>query len=130
MSSLDDILRPQSAHDYEYLRDKYKYIIGLMKKFELCYVLDDDRILVPDLLEVQEPEIEFEFGTALRFVLDYDDFLPKSVLPRFIVRTHQDIQAQLRWRTGVVLTDEAFESTAVIRADMSARRIYIFVNGR
>jgi hypothetical protein len=42
---------------------------------------------------------------------------------------HKDIKEQLRWRTGVVLEDEAFHSTAVIKVDERDKKIYIYVNG-
>ena len=42
---------------------------------------------------------------------------------------HKDIKQGLRWRTGVVLEDKQYESTAVIRADNEARKIYIYVDG-
>jgi internalin A len=125
---LDDILQKKTDADYYYPRDKYKYIITLMKKFELCYGIDDETVLIPDLLEVQEPRFDFDYGTALTFIIEYD-FLPRSVMPRFIVNIHRDIKNRLQWRTGVVLEDKDFESTAVIKADNEAKRIYIYVNG-
>jgi internalin A len=76
-----------------------------------------------------EPDFEFDYAASLRFVLSYDDFMPLSIMPRFIVKRHPDIKGELRWRTGVVLKNEAFQSTAVIRADYEANRIDIYVNG-
>ena len=125
---LDDILKKRKKTDHFYPKDKYKYIIDLMEKFELCYRIDRKTVLIPDLLDVQEPGIDFDYGDCLRFVIEYD-FLPKSVMPRFIVKMHQDIKNEFRWRTGVVLEDEAFGSTAVIKADERDKKIYIYVNG-
>lgn len=99
-----------------------------MKKFELCYELDRDRVLIPDLLDVPEPAFDFDYVAALKFRLQYD-FLPRSVLPRFIVRMHRDIQDELRWRTGVVLHYADFEATAVVKADHEERIISIWVQG-
>lgn len=99
-----------------------------MKKFEICYEIDRNTVLIPDLLEVQEPEFDFNYETSLRFIIEYD-FLPRSVMPRFIVKMHKDIKEQLRWRTGVVLEDEDYKSTAVIKSDDEAKRMYIYVNG-
>ncbi len=124
LRSLPDILKPED----DYPRDKQRYFIDLMKKFELCYEIDQSTVLVPDLLEVQEPAFDFGTGDLLRFYIDYD-FLPRSVMPRFIVKMHQDIHRQLRWRTGVVLRSETFQSTAVVRCDYEARRIDIRVAG-
>lgn len=128
LSLLDKILQKKKKEDYYYPPDKYRYIIDLMMKFELCYELDDDTVLIPDLLEVQEPEIDFDYDNSLKFLIDYD-FFPKSLMPRFIVRMHKDIKADLHWRTGVVLEDKAFNSSAVIKADERDKKIYIYVNG-
>ena len=128
LSSLRQILKKREEDGFEYPTNKHRYIIDLMKKFRLCFSLDDKTVLVPDLLEVQEPEIDFEYVSSLRFRIDYD-FLPKSVLPRFIVRKNQDIVGNLRWRTGVVLEDKAFNSMAVVKVDEAEKRIYIFVQG-
>jgi small GTP-binding protein len=125
---LDEILKKEAEDDYYYPPEKYRYIIDLMKKFELCYEIDRQTVLLPDLLEVQEPDFDFDYDVALKFVIDYD-FLPRSVMPRFIVKMHRDIASELRWRTGVVLEEKAFHSTAVIKADEQDEKIYIYVDG-
>ena len=125
---LDDILKKEEETDYYYPPEKYGFIIDLMKKFELCYEIDRQTILLPDLLEVQEPQFDFDYDASLKFVINYD-FLPKSVMPRCIVKMNKDIKSELRWRTGVVLEDKAFHSTAVIKADERDEKIYIYVNG-
>ena len=128
IKSLDEILKKKTGNDYFYPRDKYRYILTLMKKFELCYGIDEEAVLIPDLLAVQEPAITFDFSAALTFIIQYD-FLPRSVMPRFIVNMHRDIKGNLQWRTGVVLEDKDFSSTAVVKADNEAKRIYIHVQG-
>jgi hypothetical protein len=57
---LDKILVKSKKKDYYYPKDKYSYIIKLMKKFEVCYSIDNETVLVPDLLEVQEPHFDFD----------------------------------------------------------------------
>ncbi len=126
--SLDKILKKKTKKDYFYPKDKYRYIITLMKKFEICYGIDDETVLIPDLLAVQEPPIAFDYSAALTFIIHYD-FLPRSVMPRFIVNMHNDIKENLQWRTGVVLEDMDFQSTAVVKADHEAKRIYLYVEG-
>jgi internalin A len=128
LGSLKEILKKKNDKDYDYPTSQYKYIIGLMKKFELCYEIDGNIVLIPDLLDVQEPQFDFNYDSSLRFVIEYD-FLPRSILPRFIVKMNKNIKGELRWRTGVVLEDINFGSTAVIRADNEAKKIYIYVNG-
>lgn len=139
LDSLKDILRKDGKEKYEYPQKRHEYpqethvfIIELMKKFELCYEVDKRRVLIPQLLSVVEPDFKFNYGNCLQFVLHYHDFLPPSVLPRFIVKRHQEIKEsrdRLVWRTGVVLLDKKSGSEAVIRLDSEAKRIYLLVNG-
>lgn len=128
LSALVGILRRRNKKDYLYPRDMHSYIVHLMKKFELCYDVENDTVLIPDLLDVQQPEFDFDYDGCLRFVLKYD-FLPKSVLPRFIVKMHKDIKGDLRWRTGLVMEDKDFGSTAFAIADHQAKKISLYISG-
>jgi small GTP-binding protein len=131
LEQLKTILKQKKKNDFFYPRDKYRYIIELMKKFELCYEIDKKTVLVPDLLDVEESDFQFDYKNCLRFILEYD-FLPRAVMPRFIVRMHQDIKEEgqcCRWRTGVVLENKKYKATAVIKADHEERKISIYVNG-
>jgi small GTP-binding protein len=128
LDTLDKILNPGKKGAYIYPRDKFSYIIQLMKKFELCYEVSRDRVLVPDLLDVEESRFEFDYENALQFILEYD-FLPGSVMPRFIVRRNDDIKSGLQWRTGVVLEDKALGAMAVIKEDERDKKIFIYVGG-
>jgi small GTP-binding protein len=130
LDALKEILAWQEGDDYRYERNDYIFIINLMKKFELCYELNAKEVLLPQLLDVSEPSFAFDNEAALRFVLHYEDFLPPSVMPRFIVKRHHEIKDKLRWRTGVVLANPLLEATAVVRADNEARRIHIAVSGK
>jgi len=127
LNLLDEILKKEKETDYYYPSDRYRYIIDLMMKFELCYELDRETVLLPDLLEVQEPEFDFDYD-SLKFLIEYD-FFPRSVMPRFIVKKNKEIKGELRWRTGVVLEDTTFKSIAVVKSDDDAKKIYIHVDG-
>ncbi|MDI9395672.1 MAG: COR domain-containing protein [Euryarchaeota archaeon] len=127
-SLLDEILEKKKKGGYYYPPESYNYIINLMKKFELCYAIDDETVLLPDLLEVQEPNFDFDSNNAVKFFIEYD-FLPRSIMPRFIVKMSGDIKNGLQWRTGVVLENKEFNSCAVVKSDNEAKRIYINVNG-
>ena len=107
---------------------KHNFLIELMKKFELCYQLDPDRVLLPSLLPIEEPGFEMGKVPVVRVNLKYD-FLPKSILPRFLVKMHDDIDQTLRWRTGAVLRNSSIEATAFVRADEDARIVEIVVGG-
>jgi len=127
-SMLPEILKQRTIEDFYYPPNQYYFFVSLMKKFELSYDLDDRTVLLPASLEIQEPNFEFDYEGALKFIIEYD-FLPPSVMPRFIVKMHRNIKDDLRWRTGAVLEERGFNSTAVIREDDEAKRISIYVNG-
>ncbi|MGR0481924.1 MAG: COR domain-containing protein [Candidatus Electronema sp. V4] len=130
LDALKEILAWQEGDEYRYERNDYIFIINLMKKFELCYELNAKEVLLPQLLDVSEPSFDFKHENALRFVLHYEDFLPPSVMPRFIVKRHHEIKDKLRWRSGVVLQNPMLEATAVVKVDVEARRVHIAVTGK
>ncbi len=128
VKELSSLLKIGAEDGYKYRADTHRYIIALMKKFELCYEIANDELFVPDLMDVQEPDFDFDYNSSLRFVIEYD-FLPRSIMPRFIVKMHSDIYRNLRWRTGVMLSNEAFDAIALVRADNESRKIFIYVTG-
>ncbi len=128
LDQLSSVLTGGEDAVHRFPKDKHQYIVELMLKFELCYRLDMASILIPDLLDIQEPPLPLDRQGSLRFIFEYS-YLPRSVIPRFIVRMHRDIKGQNLWRTGVMLADDALGATALVRADEKARRIYVSVTG-
>lgn len=118
----------KSSKKYSYPKSKFKYIMELMKKFELTYEVDDNNFLIPDLLPVQEPEIAINNSRKIVINIQYE-FLPKSILPRLIVNMSEDIHDGLRWRTGVILKDSKLNSTAIVRADYDKNELKIIISG-
>lgn len=119
VSMLDKILNQP-----EYPRVKRLFIIDVMKKFELCYDLETDKIfLVPDLLPAYSPPLNkgrpvFEYAYPV---------LPSSIITRFIVRMNQKIDDSYVWRTGVLL--KIGDNTALVKADIEDRKITIAIDG-
>jgi internalin A len=109
-----------------YPSSKFNYIISLMKKFELCYELENEKFLIPDLLGIDEPEMEI--NPLIRFYIQYS-FLPKSIIPRFMVRMHSHIEIGNNWRTGAILFNEMYSSTAIVKSDEEDKKITIQVEG-
>ncbi|MEL6224794.1 MAG: COR domain-containing protein, partial [Cyanobacteria bacterium J06627_8] len=120
---LSDILDRTS-----YPRDKHRFIINMMEKFELCFPMDsadDKQFLIPDLLPKEEPYTG-DWEDALAFEYHYP-VLPSSVMSRFIVRMHLLIRQSTYWRNGVVL--EADGSIALVKADREDKKIFIRITG-
>lgn len=127
---LSSIMKKKCKDDFTYKPSNFPYIIELMRKFELCYSLDNNQYLIPELMDIQQPKIPKNSGSILKFYLKYEDLLPTSIMHRFIVRMHEDIKDNLRWRTGVVLEIPIFNSTAVIIADLKDKKINIEISGK
>lgn len=122
-SMLNDIL-PRK----EYPPSKHLFIMDMMRKFELCYDLEDyrdERFLIPDLLPMEEPYTG-EWDGALAFEYHYN-FLPGSIITRFIVRMHRYILQDTSWRTGVVLANRS--NKALVKTDKEDRKIFIRITG-
>jgi internalin A len=107
-----------------------RFILDLMKRFELCFSFPDDEThyLIPELLDKQESvdATAFTPEACLHFQYHYP-VLPEGLLPRFIVRTHILSEGLPRWRTGVIL---AFEGCrALVKADVQDKKVFITVSG-
>jgi len=127
---LSEILKKSKKSEYTYKNEHHRYILELMQKFELCYTINHGKeYLIPELLNIQQPELPIQLGPILKFYFQYEDLLPRSIMSRFIVRMHEDIKDNLRWRTGVVLKNELFDAMVIIIADIKERKIHISISG-
>ena len=87
-----------------YPKDKFVYLLELMKKFELCFELSKNRTyIVPELLPSETPDFEWNFRGNLNFYYLYE-FMPEGIMTRFIVRCHDLISGNFYWKNGVVLS--------------------------
>jgi internalin A len=120
----------QTLDRESYPPECYDFLLELMRKFELCFRFqeDENRYLIPDLLDKQQPpEAEaFHPAECLNFRYEYP-ILPEGLFPRFIVRTHILSSPHLRWRTGVILEFEG--NQALVKADRHDRAVTINING-
>lgn len=132
MKRLNAELAKEEKEYLSYPRDKYEYIIKLMKKFELCYeVQGTNDFYIPCRLEEDKPDNIGEWNDieCLGFRYDYGKgFLHESIMSRFIVKTHRLIVEKKQWLTGVVLVNE-HGNMALIRADLTNGFIKILIDG-
>jgi len=116
-------------HEDKFPHHKFLFIVDVMKKFEVCYQIEKESYLIPSLFDIREPEIAFDTAHALIFQIKYN-FLPNSIISKFIVHRHEEIKDNLRWRTGVILEDKELQTQAYIKADLKDKIIHIKVEGR
>lgn len=107
------------------------FIIDMMRKYELCTpFFEGDRYLIPDLLPEEEPEIDWNLEECLRFEYYYPDFLPQTIISKFIVGQHTFIMdkenPRFLWRTGCILQYDS--NLALVRGE-KGKKIAVFVSG-
>ncbi len=114
----------------KYPPERYKFILAMMRKFELCFEFEGSRgekFLLPDLLSEEEKDTG-KWEDALAFQYHYD-VLPGSIITRFIVRMHSYISKNTYWRNGVVLVSEDGRNRSLVRADEDEGIITIRIDG-
>lgn len=117
-----------------YPSNVYPQLMDLMNKFELAYELPDkSSYLIPELLPKAAPDdLEWEEIDDLCFYYCYDYFLPPGIIPRFIVRMHQDLEIKenrlpLCWREGAILRLQ--NSRALVKMRPDEKQIEIRIKG-
>ncbi|MBD2510555.1 leucine-rich repeat domain-containing protein [Nostoc muscorum FACHB-395] len=125
---LDRIQLNRILDKSRYPGNKPLFIIDMMRKFELCFPLEDgnsDRFLIPDLLPKEEPATgDWESGLAFQY---HYSVLPNSIISRFIVRMHHNSDRQTWWRSGIVL--KHLDNRALVKSDQEDRKIFITISG-
>ena len=111
-------------------RERQGFIVDMMRKFELCFDFPGGfrkRVLIPELLGVNEPNIDWDKENALNFEYHYS-VLPGGLMCRFIVRMHSKVKKhRVYWRSGVLM--EMGANTALVRGDCETGKVFISVAG-
>lgn len=110
----------------KYPQNKVDFIIDMMEKFELSFEHSKDKYLIPEALPDEKPDVKFDKANSLGFQYKYN-FLPSSIMSRFIVKSHFMISNSLCWKNQIVL--EKDENRALIECDIRDKVIFIYVEG-
>ncbi|MBU7586169.1 MAG: TIR domain-containing protein, partial [Nostoc sp. TH1S01] len=115
-------------HENKYA-DMRPELLRLMMNFKLCYEIPScpDNYIAPQLLSANQPE--YDWNESNNLILRYSyEFMPKGMLSRFIVETHNFIEQQkLVWKTGVVINKD--KTRAEVIEYYHQREIKIRVSG-
>ena len=122
----DDLDNIWNENKYADMRPE---LLRLMMKFKLCYEIPScpNNYIAPQLLSANQPE--YEWNESNNLILGYSyEFMPKGILSRFIVETHNFIEQQkLVWKTGVILNKD--KTRAEVIEHYHQREIRIRVSG-
>ena len=138
VSEVGDMLRDEryGSEPFSFPPEKHLFIVQVMEQFELCYEVERNQTyIVPEQLPPAGEEnapLEVRAGERqVRLLVKFPEFLPTSIFPRFMVRTHQWIVEDCRWRTAMQLEErDRTRSRARITEDRAGRVISIEVCGR
>ncbi|MCI5208582.1 MAG: hypothetical protein D3910_07275, partial [Candidatus Electrothrix sp. ATG2] len=114
-----------------YQGGKAGIVIRAMERFRLCFRcrLDPDLLIIPALLETDQPAHGFTKADSLCFSFAFQGFLPRHVLPNFTVARHDEIADEMVWQNGVVLRAEDSRAEALVQADYHERSLTLWVRG-
>lgn len=110
----------------EFERDKHPYIVTLMKKFELCFEIEKNKFLIPELLKPERIEFDWNYNDNLKFEYHYD-FMPAGIMARFIVRMRNLVYDRTFWKNGVIIQRES--TRALIMTDQYSRKMFVWIHG-
>ncbi|WP_339137698.1 MAG: COR domain-containing protein [Candidatus Electrothrix sp. GW3-4] len=135
----DEIVRILSAAKVEdnlgnvlsYPEEKAAIIIQAMEQFKLCFPCrhEPDMIIIPALLDSDQPKHGFDKQDSLAFEFDFTGFLPRHIMPNFIVGRHDEIKEELVWQNGVVLQRKDESAEALVQVDYHDRKLALWLRG-
>ncbi|MCI5162939.1 MAG: hypothetical protein D3917_13165, partial [Candidatus Electrothrix sp. AX5] len=98
-------VRDHLGNILSYPQEKAWIVLKAMKEFDLSFPCrhEPDSIVIPALLDSDQPEHGFAKHDSLAFEFDFTGFLPRHIMPNFIVGRHDEIKGELVWQNGVVL---------------------------
>ncbi len=112
----------------DYPENKFVFLIELMKKFELCFILPNAvDYIVPGMLMPTNPKINWDITDNYQFEYRYK-FMPNGVIPRLIVRMHDYIKDNIYWFRGLIV--QYRDAEAIISTDRYERDINIKIRGK
>lgn len=114
-----------------YPSEKVGIIIRAMERFKICFRCryESDLIIIPALLESDQPPHGFVKADSLIFEFAFVGFLPRHVMPNFIVARHDEIVDELVWQNGVVLRKLDNSAEALVQVDYHDRVLTLWVRG-
>ncbi len=111
----------------ERYQNKQQFIIDMMEKFELCFKIEKNQYLIPNLLPKEQPYLDnWDYKNSLAFQFHYD-ILPTSIMSRFIVKMNNHIVDKNYWFSGVILKHD--NNQALVKSDVEDKKIQIWVIG-
>jgi small GTP-binding protein len=135
-NDLVHILEREEAEDHLgnrllYPAGKSAIIIEAMEQFRLCFRCrhENNEFVIPALLDPNQPAHGFKKKGSLAFEFHFVGFLPRHIMPSFIVGRHDEIVQDWVWQNGVVLERKNQRTQALVQVDYHDRKLFLWVHG-
>jgi len=127
--SLEDLAAILNLENEDnYSKKQRLYLVALMKRFYLCSVINEDKILVPQSLKQEKPNIEFNDNNALKFEIQYN-FLDEALILYLFLNLYPDIDFDKSSCYCLFLKSLEFNCSALLEVHYDNDAIEIKVNG-
>ena len=111
----------------DYPETQHKNFLELMKKFELCFQIQDkNTYIIPELLSPHKPNFDWDYENNLIFEYNYE-FMPAGILSRFTVRKNHLLKDDIYWKYGLIMEWE--NTKALVISEPLNRKIKINIKG-
>lgn len=104
----------------------HPYLLKAMIKYELCYSIENNLFIIPQLLPEKRPLFHWPTKNNFKFRYRYE-FMPAGIVNRFSVRNHSLIKDNIIWRFGVLIEND--DAEALLISDPFTKSILIDISG-
>ena len=117
---------PKSAKNIKYNKMEMPYILGVMRRFEISYAIDDQNEFIPMMCDRNQHEEAESFlsDNCLQYFMEYE-YLPNNVLHKLMIKMRDHLDEQKIWLTGMLIKSREGNVSALIR--MHGKKIEIFI---
>lgn len=129
--AINDIVKllqnpPKSVEKITYDVNEVPYILGVMRRFEISYAVDNDNEFIPMMCDKNQHEDAEAFlaGDCLEYDMQYA-YLPNNVLHKLMIKMRDDLDRDKIWLTGMILCAREGNISALVR--MHDRRMEVYV---
>lgn len=113
--------------DIKYKSDELRYILEVMRRFEISYQMSNDYEFIPMMCDKDENEEASQFinqDNIMEYYLKYE-YLPNNVLHKLMIKLRDDIDGTKIWLSGVIFRSQDGSVSALVR--MHDEKMEIFV---
>jgi hypothetical protein len=113
---------------------RHPELIQLLKRFEICFEIDQDNnkyYILPELLLPDSPdEFEWNQSNLVHLEYHYQDYMPTGVFTRLMVKLNSYIKGNIFWRNGLIIQKDGGRTTAYIKNSPLEATIIIEISGQ